>query len=407
MRKSGLAALVAVTTVFFPGAPTGAQTVAPPNPGDFVVDLAPPTAQTAGDVLPVCDPTVEAITQQFLSGQSSVTANCTYSSSVAQQRQTGTIANPTLAGSTGDAGFNSGTVEALCDVNLNTTMALSITLQGLNPNIGLTNFSGQVQQACAFNLTFSDAARSTVTGTIEANARLSRGTGSATGDTVSVDINANVFVTGGTGAFAGQTGSGTFSQTEEIEIPLNQSGGTVTTGPPTTTAPDLSGVCSYMPGLGECSVDGIRAWCAANGSIPLGQSVCSGLSNILGKAASRAVLSGVSFLSGGGDTMRFRLARRAGAARIISPAPAAGSPTAAARVTASTSVRIAATSGSVCTVTTNRGVVVGSGTARGKQATVTIRPRANAYSGASSLIASCTKSGQTFSSNRVKVSLGR
>jgi len=61
----------------------------------------------------------------------------------------------------------------------------------------------------------------------------------------------------------------------------------------------------------------------------------------------------------------------------------------------------------VCTVTTNRGVVVGSGTARGKQATVTIRPRANAYSGASSLIASCTKSGQTFSSNRVKVSLGR
>jgi len=364
-----------------PSSPVEAQTVAPPNPGDFVVDLAPPTVAAGSQSLPTCDPSVETITQSFLSGQSSVTANCTYASVVSQQAQTGTIGNPTLASSTGDAGFNNGTVDALCDVNLNTTMAMSITLQGLNPNIGLTNFSGQVLQACAFNLTFSDAARSTVTGTIEANARLSRGTGSASGDTISVDINASVYVTGGTGAFAGQTGSGTFSQTEEIEIPLSQSGGTVTTGPPTTTAPDLSSVCGVMPGIGECSVAGIRAWCAANGSLPAGQAVCSGLANILGKAASSALHRGFSLMTGDTDTMRLRLTRRAGSARIISPAPAAGSPTASARVTSRSTVRIAATSGSVCTVTTNRGVVVGSGTARGKQATVTIRPRANAYTG--------------------------
>jgi hypothetical protein len=404
MRKSGCAVLVAALLVLVPGGPVGAQTVVPANPGDFIVDLAPVSPPTGDGGLPTCDPSIESIAERFLSGQTSVTANCTYSSVASQQRQTGTVSNPTLAGTTGDAGFNRGTVEAVCDVNLTSTMSMSIGLQGLNPSMNMTNFSGQVLQACAFNLAFTDAARSTVTGTIEANARLGRGTGSAAGDTISIDIAAKVYVTGGTGAFAGQTGTGTFNQTEEIEVPLSPGGSTVTTGPPTTTAPDLTGVCTYMPGISDCSVTGIRAWCAANSSTPQGQQVCAGLAGMLGKAASGAMLSRVSLMSGG-DVMKLRLSRKAGSARILSPAPAAGTPTAAATVTSKSKVRVAATAGAVCTVTTNRGVVVGSATARGKQAVATITPKANAYRGAASLVASCTSKGQKFNSNRVKIKL--
>ncbi len=386
-----------------PAAPVTAQVLVPPNPGDFVLDLAPVSAPSGDAGLPTCDPSIESIAEQFMTGQSTVTANCTYATVVSQQRQTGTVANPTLAGSTGDAGFNSGTVEASCDVNLNSSMSMTISLQGLSPSMNMTNFSGQVQQACSFTLTFTDAARSTVTGTIEANARLGRGVGSAAGETISIDINAKVYVTGGTGVFAGQIGSGTFNQTEEIDVPLGQ-GGSIETGPPTTTAPDLTGVCGYMPGITDCSVAGIQAWCAANGSTMQGQQVCEGLAQFLGKSASVTLLSGASLMADG-DVMTVRLSKKPGAARILSPAPAAGRPTAAAKVTARSTVRVAATAGSVCTVTTDKRVVVGKATARGKQPLATIKPKANAYKGATSLMASCTLKGKTFNSNRVKISL--
>lgn len=402
MRRSWCALLVATAALVVPAAPVMAQAVTvPPNPGDFVLDIDPATPTPAADSMPTCDPSIESIAQSFMTGQTSVTANCTYATVVSQQRQTGTVSNARLATSTGDAGFNSGTVDASCDVNLATTMSMTISLQGMSPSMNMTAFNGTVQQACAFTLAFSDAARSTITGTIEANARLGRGTGSAAGDTISIDINANVYVTGGTGAFAGYTGSGTFSQTEEIEVPLN-SGGSVTTGPPTTTAPDLTGVCGYMPGLSECSAAGVQAWCAANGSTPAGQQICGALGNVLGKASSIS-LSSMSLMSGG-DVMKLRLTKKPGAARIISPAPPAGTPTAAAAVTARSKVRVAATAGSTCTVTTNRGVLVGSARAN-KQAIATITPRSNSLRGASSLVASCTLKGKTFNSNRVKISL--
>ena len=405
MRKSWCVVLATALVMAVPGGPVGAQTVTiPANPGDFILDIAPATAAPTDGAAPTCDPSLESIAEQFMSGQSSVTANCTYSSVASQQRQTGTVSNPTLATSTGDAGFRSGTVEASCDVNLSSTMAMTIALQGMNPSINMTSFAGQVQQACSFTLTFTDTARSTVTGTIEANARLGKGTGSAAGDTISIDINAKVYVTGGTGAFAGQTGSGTFSQTEEIDVPVGQGGGSIDTGPPTTTAPDLSGVCGFMPGITECSLAGVQAWCAANGASPQGQQVCQGLAGMLGKAASGTMLTGMSLMADG-DVMKLRLTKKAGAARIISPAPAAGAPTAAAKVTAKSKVRVAATAGSVCTVTTNNKVVVGQATARGKQPVAVITPKANAFRGASSLVASCTLKGQRFSSNTVKIRL--
>jgi hypothetical protein len=403
MRTSWMVVVGATMALVVPATPVTAQIVAPPHPGDFVLDLAP-VAPPAGDAaLPTCDPTIESLAEQFMAGQTSVTANCTYSSVASQQRQTGTVSNPTLATRTGDAGFNRGTVEALCDVNLTSSMAMTIALASLEPNISMTAFSGQVQEACAFSLTFTDAARSTVTGTIEANARLGKGTGSADGETISIDINAKVYVTGGTGAFAGQTGSGTFNQTEEIDVPVGQ-GGTIETGPPTTTAPDLSGVCADMPGITECSLAGVQAWCATNASTLQGQQVCGGLAGMLGKTSSSIMLAGVRLMAGG-DVMKLRLTKKPGAARILSPAPPPGRATASAKVTAKSTVRVAATAGSVCTVTTNRGVVVGRATARGRQPVATITPKASAYRGASSLVASCALKGQKFSSNRVKISL--
>ena len=406
MRKASVTCVVALAVVLSGVSDVRAQTsLAPPNPGDFVVDLAPVSPPTGDSALPTCDPSIETIAQSFMTGQGSVTANCTFSTVVSQQRQTGTVSNPTLAGSTGDAGFNQGAVEASCDVNLTSSMSMTIALVGLEPSMNMTRFSGQVLQACSFTLTFSDAARSTVTGTIEANARLGKGAGSAASDTISIDIAAKVFVTGGGGAFAGYTGTGTFAQTEEIAVPIGQGGGTVTTGPPTTTAPDLSGVCAYMPGISECSVAGIRDWCAANAATPQGQQVCGGLGSMLGKTGSAVLQTGMSLLAGDGDLMKLRLTKKPGAARMLSPAPPAGSPTGIARVTASDKVRVAATAGSVCRVTTNKGVLVGQATARGKQPVATIVPRANAFKGAASLVATCTKAGKTFKSNSVKIRL--
>ena len=357
------------------GALPAAAQEAPPNPGDFIVSLQPAGTPPTG--LPNCDPPLETIGPAT---SFPVTARCTDATSATGQTQTGTVSNPTLAASTGDPGFTAGTISALCDVTQDYAFTLQITPTGST----MQRFSGAFFQACSFQLVFADAGASTLSGTIEANGRLGNADGSVVNNAAQVEVTAKVFVTGGTGAFAGYVGSGTFTQTETIDLTPPQQGGGGGANP-------QQAFCTAN-GIADCTQAGIAAWCQLS---PANAALC--------QSQPRAVRQATT-----GDTMKLRLVRKPGRVRILSPAPPAGRPGSAARVKATTRVELAASKGAVCTVRANTGALVGKGTATGKYGAIAIRPKAGAYEGAASIQARCrTKAGKNILSNRVKIRLAR
>lgn len=317
---------------------------------------------------------------------------------------TGTASNPTLASSTGDSGFTSGAISANCSSSQSVDVTMSIGQSGSTIN----TFSGKVFQGCTFAMEFQDAAKSTLLGTIEVNAQLGSSDGSVAANSVSVTINANVFVTSGTGVFSGYSGNGTFSQTQDIDInPTSQRAPTT----PEVTQAEVAAFCSSNS-LSPCTVQKIVEWCNANGMNPQAQS-CPRILELAGasvtasgRASSVRAQSVRATADADASTMSLTLTKSNGRARIVSPAPPAGTPKGTAKVKASTRIRVTAPAGSTCTVKTSSGKTLGTGKVTGKYASVSIKPRSGAYKNAKKIVATCkTKAGKTLKSNAVKVSL--
>lgn len=362
----------------------------PPNPGDFIVAMQP-GGPTPGQ-MPDCDPELTSIGALFMAGQTSVSATCTMKSTTTSSTITGTASNPTLAASTGDAGFSQGTITARCNSSQLVNLQMTITMSGSTMN----SFAGTVFQACTFSMVFADASKSQLLGTIELNGKLGSEDGTVVKNTIKISIDAKVFVTGGTGAFSGYSGGGTFNQSQEINIdPNNQGGGTTVEQPQA-----VKDFCAAK-GISNCTQQGIGAWCLANQG-PQAADCISIMPQV--KSASVSKSSVRASAASDNNTMALTLKKSSGVARIIAPAPPVGSPTAAAKVKATTAVKVVAPSGSTCTVKSNIGKKVGVGKVSGKYGAVTIKPVGGAYVGASTIVATCkTKAGKTITSNKVKV----
>ena len=343
-----------VTTVH--GAPI------PSNPGDFIVAIQP-GGPTAGE-MPECNPELTSIGGLFMAGQTTVVARCSMSSTSSSALVTGTASNPTLAEKTGDSGFTSGTINADCTASQSVDIQMTITMSGAT----MDSFSGEVFQACTFVMQFADALSSRLSGTIELNGLLGDDDGAVVNNTVTISISAKVFVTSGTGAFAGYAGSGTFSQSQEINIdPNNQGAGG---GPPIVQSFVTADRCAGQ-GSDECDEALVRKLAASNE-----------------------------------NTMTLNLVKSAGVARILAPAPPAGAPKGVAKVKATTKVEVTAPAGSVCVVKANTGRVIGRGKVAGKFSVTTISPRDRSYMGATSIISTCTtRAGKVLATNRVRIKL--
>jgi hypothetical protein len=378
----------------------------PTIPGDFVIDIGPPGVPEPTSQ-PDCDPSLLTIGTTLLGGASSVTATCEFDTTGTQKSATGTAANPGLAASTGDAGFNNGTLTLVCDFKQEVDVQMEIARSGST----LKNFAGVVFQACSFTMSFTDAKSSTLSGTVEVNGKLGSADGTVSGGVINISIDAKVFVTGGTGQFDGYVGGGTFTQAQDITIPSAPNGGgsaTTPTAPPsgggTGTGQTQAQALCAANGITDCTTAGITLWCG-NGSPSMDRlATCLQFRNISQQSVSaqRAERNTVRAFAAE-SSMKLELVKKAGAVRILTPAPQAGSATAPAKVRSTTKVRIAATKGAVCTVTTNTGKVVGKATSKGKA--LSVKPSANVYKGAKTIQASCkTKSGK-FTSNKVKIAL--
>lgn len=375
---------------------TTSAVVVPPNPGDFVVSIQP--GAIAQNQIPTCTPGLATIGERVTRGET-VQAVCTLSSTSASSTVTGTASNPTLATTTGDAGFNNGAISANCSSSQTVDVGLSIGQTGSTIN----TFSGKVFQGCTFAMEFQDASKSALLGTIEVNAVLGNSDKSVVGNTLNVTINANVFVTSGTGIFSGYSGNGTFSQTQDIDLSLvNQGNRTV----PEVTDSQALALCSNNS-ISPCTAQKIAEWCTANAANPQAISCSTVLQNLgLIRGSSVRASSVRATANSDASTMSLTLTKSNGRARIVSPAPPAGTPKGTAKVKASTRIRVTAPAGSTCTVKTSSGKTVGTGKVAGKFASVSIKPRSGAYKGAKRIVATCkTKAGKTLKSNAVKVSL--
>ena len=362
----------------------------PSNPGDFIVAMQP-GGPTPGQ-MPDCDPELTSIGALFMSGQTSVSATCSMKSSAASSTITGSASNPTLATSTGDAGFLKGTITAQCNSSQLVNLKMTITPSGSTMN----SFAGTVFQACTFTMAFADASASQLLGTIELNGKLGSEDGTVVNNTIKISIDAKVFITGGSGAFTGYAGDGTFSQSQEINIDPNNQGGGSTVEQPQA----VKDFCAAK-GISNCTQQGIGAWCLANQG-PQAADCTAIRSQVKSAAVSKSSVR--AWAASDNNTMALTLKKSVGVARILAPAPPAGSPTAAAKVKATTTVKVVAPVGSTCTVRSNIGKKVGVGKVSGKYATVTIKPASGAYVGASSIVGTCkTKAGKTVTSNKVKV----
>lgn len=386
--------LVLSTIVIAPS--TTSAVVIPPNPGDFIVSIQP--GAIAQNQIPTCTPGLVTIGERIMRGET-VNAVCTVSASSASSTLTGTASNPTLASSTGDAGFTNGTISANCSSSQSVDVRVAIGQSGSTIN----SFSGKVFQGCTFAMEFQDAAKSGLLGTIEVNALLGTGDGSVTGNAVSITINAKVFVTSGSGVFSGYSGEGTFNQTQDIDINASSPSAPST---PEVTQPDALALCSSNS-LSPCTVQKIAEWCTANGANPQAMSCSTVLQNLgLVRGSSVRASSVRATTNSDASTMSLTLTKSNGRVRIVSPAPPAGTPKGTAKVKATTRIRVTAPTGSTCTVKTSSGSLVGTGKVTGKYASVSIRPRSGAYKNAKKIVATCkTKAGKNLKSNSVKVSL--
>ena len=388
-----LPVLALLVVLLATAAPALAQTpTVPPNPGDFILGIVPGGAGPTG-AMPACTPGLETLGALFMAGQTSVTAVCRDTSSSTQKPSVGTVSNPTLAGTTGDAGFASGTATMVCDTQQTTDMTLGIT----PPTSVMQRFSGTVFQACTFTLAFQDAAKSTLTGTVEVNGLLGEANAPVVDNVVTITIRAAVYVTAGTGAFSGSTGTGTFTQSQTINVDPNQAGG----APAVEQTAAVTAFCTAN-GISPCSAAAVGAFCQTRLADPVLGPQCA---VIAPQAKRRGRVAPTARAAS--DAMKLTLTRkRAGTARILAPAPAAGKPKAAAPVKATTRVRVAATKGASCTVKASTGKTVGTGTATGRYGSIRIRPAAGAYRSATWIRATCTtKSGAKVLSNKVRISL--
>ncbi len=294
------------------------------------------------------------------------------------------MSNASLAASTGDAGFNDGSIAAVCDSSQKTQFKLAITRTGSD----MSGFAGSAFYGCSFTMTFADAQASSLAGTIEINAVLGGGSATDANNTITIAIKGKVYVTGGTGIFGGAVGSGTFEKSQTIDIPTADGGGGGST--PTSTVP--AAACTALGLAAGCTSVQVEEACKN----PAYAAICTSLPR-------KAALTRVSTRAGG-SAMKLALRKGNGAARILAPAAPAGKPRAAATVKAKTKVKLAATAGSRCTVKTSTGATVGTKTV-GTKGTATIAPKAGSYTAAKWIKATCTKGGTSFSSNQVRISL--
>ena len=389
------------------GQSASAAVPSPTIPGDFVIDIIPPGAPEP-TATPDCDPDLMSIGASLIGGASSVTATCEFDTTGTQKSATGKASNPALATSTGDAGFNNGTLALVCDFEQEVDIQLEISRSGSN----LKNFTGVVLQACSFTMSFADTKSSTLSGSVEVNGKLGSDDGSVSGGVIAISIDAQVFVTGGTGEFDGYVGGGTFTQAQDFKIPSAPSSGGSS---PTPTAPSsgagtgtgqtqAQALCAAN-GITDCTTTGITDWCRAD--LMARAQTCLQFQSLQkqGVTAQGIVSAFASRVRAfaAESTMKLELVKKPGAVRIITPAPEAGSATAPAKVKSNTKVRIAATKGAVCTVRTNTGKVVGKATSKGNA--VSIKPAANAYKGAKTIQATCQTKAGKFTSNKVKIKL--
>jgi hypothetical protein len=269
-----------------------------------------------------------------------------------------------------------------------------MSISGSFPNIsiGISAISGVVLQVCSFSLSFTDAKNSSLTGTIELNGTINGDPSTfATNKTISLSFSAKVFITNGTGEFAGYVGSGTFDQSQTVD--LNQQFANMSTnrgsGGGTT---DYTQFCTAN-NINPCEPQKIAQFCVANPSITCPIQVTPQSSGVRTATVRKAATS---------SKMSLKLKKGAGQVRIAAPTPAVGKTKAAVKST--TKISLIATPKAVCTVTTNTGKVVGKATANKRTGKATVKPAANAYKGATSVRATCTLNKKTFKSATLKIS---
>lgn len=354
---------------------------------NFTVNVNPPTAS---EMNPDCGDTRSIFETAIMSGRTTVDLTCSINNDA--QSMSGTVSNAGLAEK--DPGFNNGTISATCRAEHQFTSGMTISGSYPNISIGISSLEGFVLQVCGFQLSFTDAARSTVTGTIEVNAIITGDSSTfATDKTISLDFTADVYVTNGTGAFAGYVGSGTFEQSQTID--LNEqfkntptSGGGSSTQPGTT---DYSAFCAAN-NISPCDAPTVAQACVTRqlANCPVTIAPQSGRVSVASvrKAATASKMS-------------LKLKKGAGQVRITAPTPAVGKTKASVKST--TKITLVATPGAACRVTTNAGKSVGSARV-GKSGKATVRPAANAYKGASSVRATCTLKKKSFKSAVLRIS---
>jgi hypothetical protein len=247
-------------------------------------------------------------------------------------------------------------------------------------------------------LSFQDASKSTLTGTIELNSKMT-GDSSTFADNkiISLSASAKVFITNGTGAFTGYVGSGTFEQSQTID--LNEQFKNVSSGggatQPTPNTESLQPFCTAA-GLSTCTLESVRTYCASGSVAPGLVAACSTIT-----ASSASVRTASVRKAATASKMTLKLKKGAGQVRITAPTPAAGKTKAT--VKATTKISLAGTPKAKCVVTTNTGKTVGSATVN-KAGKATVRPAANAYKGATSVHATCTLNKKSFKSGTLKIS---
>lgn len=384
-------ALAAVAVLALGAGTAGAQTL---NAGEFLVDMPLPGAAGGAGEQPNCTP---AITTIAMSGG---TAKCTLNKTVTGDTANGTVSNATLAGQYG-AGFTNGTMTRTCDMQQAMAMDITFTAGVMQPKVA---GGGTIVMTCTWRMVFTDEKASTLEGTMEMNASMNSSDiqPTATGG-ADIQMDFKVYVTNGTGLFDGYTGSGSLSQEQAMSLlgGQNQATPTPTPSPTPTPTPNPNGGNSVLPdaacasiGLPSgCTLEQAQAFCAANPGLVQ----CTGFRSV---AITR---SGASTRQSG-DSLTLTLVKKAGAVRILSPLPKPGTKKAA-KVKASTRVKLVATAGAVCTVKSSTGKVVGTATSKDSARTIAIRAKKGAYAGAKWIRATCTLDGKSFSSEKVKITL--
>lgn len=393
-------ALAALAVLALGAGGAGAQTL---NAGEFLVNMPLPGGAGGQGEQPNCTP---AITTIAMSGG---TAKCTLNKVVTGDTANGTVSNATLAGQYG-AGFANGTMTRTCDMNqamtMDITFAAGAIMSGGQPKIA---GGGTIVMTCTWRMVFTDEKASTLEGTMEMNASMSSSDiqPTATGG-ADIQMDFKVYVTKGSGLFDGYTGSGSLSQEQAMSLLGGAGGGGAPAGGGGTAPPSGGGTTPPSGDSGStlpdavCTSIGLPAGCTAAQAATACQAVPppAGCSNFSFRAGARTGIS----VRQSGDALTLKLVKKAGAVRILSPLPKPGTKKAA-KVKASTRVKLVATAGAACTVKASTGRVVGKATSRDSARTMTIRAKGGSYTGAKWIQATCTLDGKSFSSERVRITL--